>query len=527
MRAVIGIDAGTTAIKSVAFSLDGTVLAVARRTVGVNRGASSSSASESDMDEVWGLAVETLREVIDAVPDREIVAIGVTGQGDGAWFVDASGAPAGPAVLWNDGRSTEVVREWEGTGANEAVRAATGSPIHPGALPAIWEALRRDGAQPAAAHHLNCKDWIRYRLVGAMATDPTEASRTYLDTATGEYSTDLAAALGHEELLAMLPEPLPSERIAGTLLPDVQRLLGLDAAVPVAVGVFDTVAAGVGLGAIADGDSYVVLGTTAVVCTNQPSARERHHPDSILLRTGRGEQVTECLAQMSGMPNLDWARATLGLDAHDWTEIEERLAGPDDGAGALFLPYTSPSGERAPFRDLHASAGWVGAHVTTSKWALLRAVYAGLAHSVYESVLGLDGGAAGEPGDAASGDASITIGGGGAQSPLLCRMLADLSGRTVIRQVDGEVGARGAAAVALAAAGGAPDLAAAVAALKPETESFTPEPTRRAAATAAFEAFRDVRDALRPLWPSLHRLGRPSHAEHPPIPEIPQRRTPA
>lgn len=468
LTAVIGIDAGTTAIKAVAFAGDGAVLTTARRAVQVVR--SSAAAAESDMHEIWEATLDALREVVAALPDREIVGIGVTGQGDGGWFVDAAGEPTGPAVLWNDGRSAAIVDDWERSGGNAAVRAATGSPIHPGALPAIWERLRHEPRSARAAHQLKCKDWIRYRLVGEIATDPTEASRTYLDTATGAYSAELAAALGHEDLLHTLPEPRPSESTAGTLLPEVQQAIGLHAPVPVAVGVFDTAAAGLGLGTIADGESYVVLGTTAVVCANQRSAAERKHPDSILLRTGRGDQVIECLAQMSGMPNLDWARATLGLDALTWDEIERRIsAGEGDSAGLIFLPYTSPSGERAPFRDLHASGGWVGAHVTTTELALMRAVYTGLAHSVYESILGLGEGTAHA---ADPSGARITVGGGGAQSPLLCRLLADLSGRTVIRQVDSEVGARGAAALALTAAQAAPSVAEAVAALQPEVERF-------------------------------------------------------
>ncbi|MFT4232595.1 MAG: FGGY family carbohydrate kinase, partial [Leucobacter sp.] len=453
-RIVIGIDAGTSAIKSVAFALDGTVRGEARREVPVLR--DRAGRSETDMEGLWRLAVETLREALAALGDGvEIVAIGVTGQGDGAWLVDAEGRPTGPAALWNDARSAGVVEEWEGSARGEAVRETTGSPLHPGALPAIWEAMRRTGTIPGtAAHHLNCKDWLRYRLVGEIATDPSDASRTCLDVTLGEYSAGLAEALGQEDLARILPAVLPSDAVAGALQPDARRAIGVDAAIPVAVGAFDAVACGIGLGAISDGDAYVVLGTTAMVTVNQPSAASRRHADSILLRTGRGEQVAECLAQMSGMPNLSWARATLGLEELGWDEIEQRLRlldrehSGDAAAGVLFLPYTSPSGERAPFRDVHASGGWVGADVTASSLTLLRAVYTGLAHSVAESMLEMGIGDAGDPEaapDAGPGSGSITVGGGGAQSRLLCELLADVTGRTVIRRVDAEIGARGAA----------------------------------------------------------------------------------
>ena len=91
-HAIIGIDAGTTAIKAVAFAPDGTVLGSARRQVEVLR--NSALASESDMEDIWLTTLEVLREVFHSVRDREIIGIGVTGQGDGAWFVDERGNPA-------------------------------------------------------------------------------------------------------------------------------------------------------------------------------------------------------------------------------------------------------------------------------------------------------------------------------------------------------------------------------------------------------------------------------------------------
>lgn len=500
---IIGIDAGTTAIKSVAFRPDGTVAAAARRGVEVVR--ETPFSSEADMLQVWDLARETLREVIAALPDARLLAIGVTGQGDGAWLIDAGGAPVGPATLWNDGRSADIVERWESSHEGLRVREATGSAAFPGALPAIWQRMRAAGFSAPPARHVNCKDWIRFHLVGAHATDPSEASRTYLDTSTGRYSASMLEGLNHEDIAGLLAPLLGSHEVAGTLRPELMDEFGLTADVPVCVGAVDIASSGIGLGTIADHESFVVLGTTTVAAVNQPSAAARAHPESILLRTGRGNQVVECLAQMSGMPNLEWARTTLGLTSFNWRELEEAInTHAPEPDGVLFLPYSSPSGERAPFRDIHASAAWIGAYVTTSKWSLMRAAYVGVVHAVYESLLGLGLGSRGAP-------APITVGGGGAQSQLICRLLADLSGQTVIRQVDSEVGARGAAALALASVTPGADLAAAIHHLAPATEQFAPNPSRRGAAEEGFDVFRSVRDALRPQWPRLHGVNPASH----------------
>ncbi len=154
---------------------------------------------------------------------------------------------------------------------------------------------------------------------------------------------------------------------------------------------------------------------------------------------------------MVGTPNLDWVRDTLGLADRSWNELE-RLArtAPDGSGGVVYLPYGSPSGERAPFVDAAASASWVGMNVTTTPAQLLRSVFEGLAFSVAECLDLLD-----------AGD-RVPVCGGGARSDLLCQLLADVSGRTIVRTADPEVGARGAAVVALVAAGLADDLPAAV-----------------------------------------------------------------
>ena len=40
-----------------------------------------------------------------------------TGQGDGSWLIDGDGKPAGPAILWTDGRAGEIVDGWNSDGS--------------------------------------------------------------------------------------------------------------------------------------------------------------------------------------------------------------------------------------------------------------------------------------------------------------------------------------------------------------------------------------------------------------------------
>lgn len=494
-KVILGIDAGTTSVKTVAFALDGRVLSVARSSVHIIRG--SHGEAEADMGGIWDAAVTTIQGVVDELADCQVVAIGVTGQGDGAWFIDSAGRPVRNASLWLDGRASTRLEEWVANGRAAAMQAATGSPPFPGALPLLVEELSSSDPEfrGAVAAHLNCKDWLRYRLTGEIATDPSEASRTYLDTATGAYSAELLDRLDHGFLASVLAEVRDPQSIGGTVDESVAQALGIPAGTPVAVGLVDTAAAGVGIGVLHDGEGYAILGTTGFVGVNHASRSLVRNDGSIVLATGRGSQVLESLAPMAGTPNLDWARSTLGYEGQEWEIVEQDAAAVAPGSdGVIFLPYGSPSGERAPFSDSAASAGWLGASVTTTRPQLLRSVYEGLAYSLVEclNALGLDG--------------SLTICGGGSESDLLCGILADVSGLTVVRQSEPEVGARGAAAIAGAAVGLFTDLESAVSALQPELTSFTPDPVRHDLYRETFATFKETRDAVRPHWESLRRL---------------------
>lgn len=495
--AVLGIDAGTTAVKAVLYSLEGETLAAGHRAVTVVR--TPEGAAESDIDLVWEAVASAVRQALSLARSAEpdVVAIGVTGQGDGAWLVDAQGRPTRPAALWLDGRNVERVAAWQRDGRDAAVVAATGSASFAGTLPVLLDGFAETEPETLAraAHHLNCKDAVRHRLTGEVATDPSEASRTYLDPATLAYSDEMIDALGHRRFAHLLAPVRAPHDLAGTLTASAAAELGLRAGTPVAVGLVDSAACPVGLGVLDDQDGWVVLGTTATVAVHRADRGVADSGIGILIPTGRGTQVLEALSSMVGTPNLDWVRDTLGFSDRGWNELE-RLArtAPEGSGGVVYLPYGSPSGERAPFVDAAASASWVGMDVTTTPAQLLRSVFEGLAFSVAECLDLLDAGT------------RVPVCGGGARSDLLCQLLADVSGRTIVRTADPEVGARGAATVALVAAGLADDLDAAVRVFPDESVEFAPHPSP--ALAAARDVFARVRAALRPEWPALRALGR-------------------
>ncbi|MDU3568807.1 MAG: FGGY family carbohydrate kinase, partial [Cutibacterium avidum] len=84
---VIGVDGGTTAVKAVAFSLSGDVVSTRHESVPVRYG--DHGEAEQDMNQIWEAVATCINGVADALgPEEDVVAVGLTGQGDGAWLID-------------------------------------------------------------------------------------------------------------------------------------------------------------------------------------------------------------------------------------------------------------------------------------------------------------------------------------------------------------------------------------------------------------------------------------------------------
>lgn len=489
---VIGIDAGTTAVKAVAFSTEGEQVAAAHRTVPLVYG--SRGEVECDMAAIWDAAAICLREVTGTMPGRPVLAVGVTGQGDGLWMLDAEHRPVQPTPCWMDGRSSDRVADWEGDGRVEAVLDVMGTTTFAGLTPVLYAELceAEPEAMASVAHILSCKDWVRFNLTGVVGTDYSEASRILLDVNTMQYSAPLAGRLGVAPLHRLVTPPAVADSVAGHVTAAAAEATGLPEGTPVSVGLIDVWACGLGLGAVDDGDGWLILGTTACVGVLLPEAAQRRSRLSMVMATGRGSQAVEFLAPTSSVPNLEWAARTLGLADASHAELERlaESAAPGSG-GVLYLPYGAPLGERAPFLDSQASAAWVGLGYSTTPGQLLRAVYEGIAYALAECVetLELDG--------------ELIVSGGGSRSTLLCQVLADVLQRPIVQEEASEAGALGAAMTALVAVGHCPDLRAAAEQLRSPSVTFQPNPVTGDAYREGRALLTQVRDALRPAWGAL------------------------
>ncbi|KVX17898.1 xylulose kinase [Burkholderia ubonensis] len=488
---VIGLDLGTSGVKAVLLDRDGAVRASASRPLTVSR--ARPRWSEQAPRDWWDAASGALEALVaDAraagLDPREIRALGLTGQMHGATLLDAHGDVLRPAILWNDGRADAECAELERLAP--ALRAVAGNLAMPGftAPKLLWVRRHEPDVFARIAHVLLPKDYLRYRLTGAFATDPSDAAGTlWLDVAKRDYDDALLAACGLSR--AQMPAVFEGNRITGMLLPAVARALGLPE-IPVVAGGGDNAAGAVGVGIVRPGDALLSLGTSGVYFAVSDGFRA--NPESAV--------HSFCHA----LPDT-WHLMSVMLNAAGCIDFTAQLAGYDGVAALLadaeanahadrpwFLPYLS--GERTPHDDVNAKGVFYGLTPDTRRADLANATLEGVGFALLDGIDALH--AAGLAPD------SITVIGGGSRSAYWTQMLADLSGRALTLRAGGEVGpALGAARLAHLA-------------LEPDAplDAVCPQPPVVAVREPDMARHAWYRDARRPTFRTLYRALEPVFA---------------
>ncbi|MGH3647073.1 MAG: FGGY family carbohydrate kinase [Micromonosporaceae bacterium] len=440
----LGVDVGTSVTKAAVFDEAGELRAVETRRTRLDSPAEGWF--EQDSDEVVASVAAVARAAVAAVGQAPTV-VGLTGQGDGVWLVDADGHPVRPAISWMDGRSVSILQRWVRHGVVEKVFRQTGNTMFPGSAGPVlaWLAEHEPDSLSRAATAGYCKDVVMQRLTGVRATDASDASLPFLDPATGGYHADALGWCGLTEwshLLAPVATPSP----VGELTAEAADLLGLPAGTPVTAGPFDLPACALGSGVGTPGEGHVIVGTTLACQVYTDTVDTGGEAAGMTLATGTDGRWLRAMPAMVGTAAIDWVLDLIG-QSHE--ALEALLADSPPGAhGVTCLPYFSPAGERAPFLEPRARAGFDRLTVQTTKPDLVRAACEAVAYAARHCF------------EAAGLDGEVAMCGGGTRSDTWLQMFADVLGRPVRLAPQPETGARGAVLAALRTLGRDVDVAA-------------------------------------------------------------------
>ncbi len=488
----IGVDVGTTAIKAGIYDDQGTLHATHRQPIAVLR--PNETWSEQDMDAVWDTTRACLAAATAQVDASRIRSIGVCGQGDGLWMLDADKKPLRHAMLWNDQRAKHHVANWIDDGTSLRLAHYCQTANWPGTAGAClaWLAEAEPETLEAAAHILFCKDWIVHCLTGHITSDFSDATIPFYDLQNQRYAPEAFGLLGLPDLSDKFARPQRGTEAAGALRPDIADQLSLAHDTTVAVGALDLAGMMTGLGLNAPGDMCFILGTTAVFSYIAPPVAAADAVDGATVHHPFTDSWIRVLAPQSGASAFDWfaglhPSAFGGLSAGEIAEqINEMAASlPPGSNGVTFLPFLT--GERAPFVAPHATASFLGLTSKTSKADMARAVMEGASFSLRHCLQS----AAVDPPE------TITLTGGGARNAFWCQIMADVLGITITANAGEDHGVWGAALIGAAAAGLAdPTRPARV----EDSRTYTPDRAARAIYDDLFENYLKMVALSRGIW---------------------------
>lgn len=484
---ILAIDAGTTIIKAVLFSDSGSEL----RTVTERTQVASPNRAWSEQDMIQVMrSVETACQEVIKGHESEVTAISITAQGDGAWIIDPDGNPVRPAILWNDGRSSNQVQDLlEKTESNQ-LWELNGSAISLGLPNSImmWLAENEPEVLDRAASVLSCGSWIFFNLTGIIGQDVSDASAPWLDIKKGTISQELIELYGLGDYSHLVP-PVLDEK-PQVMKPDVATSWGLPTNTPVILAPYDVVSTATGSGCLDEGEGFAILGTTICpgIVANQPNLSGTQTGLNLLGAGSNGQNFLRAFPTVTGVNTLDWLAKMVGLEGA--SSVSELAAESTVGAkGAIWLPYLSESGERAPFFNPDASGVLFGVTQRHNKEDIARALLESLAYVIRES---LD-----ETGVSLR---TLSLSGGAARNDLWCQIIADVTGLQVTRTNDNQVGAKGAFLYGSVAVGAFDNLALAAKSCITPGDAFYPREQHREIHNQRFKLFKNLRGSIGEHW---------------------------
>jgi glycerol kinase len=406
---------------------------------------------EQDAKEIWRSQIDSARRLLERhrVGASELAGIGVTNQRETTIVWDRrTGEPVAPAIVWQCRRTAEYCAELARSADAETITRRTGLVIDAyfsgskirWILEHVPDASRR--ARDGELLFGTVDTWLIWNLTAGArhVTDYTNASRTLLmNLETGAWDDDLLRIF--DIPLAMLPEIVGSSEVVGESAADC-----LGGSVPIAGIAGDQQAALAGQACFRAGLSKNTYGTGCFALLHtgphRPESRNRLLSTRAAQTSSASQFAIEGSIFIAGAA-IQWLRDEVGL-IRTAAESEQAALSVADTGGVYFVPAFVGLG--APHWDPAARGIITGISRATGRAHIVRAALESIAYQTRELVECMESDA-GEP------LRELRVDGGAAANNFLMQFQADILGRPIVRPVDIETTALGAAYLAGLATG--------------------------------------------------------------------------
>lgn len=444
---ILTLDEGTTSARAVLFDKGGNAVSAAQREF--KQIYPQPGFVEHDPVEIFSVQYAAVTEAITAIGASadEIAAVGVTNQRETTIIWDKNtGEPIYNAIVWQCRRTSEMCDKLRADGLEEYIRKTTGLRID-----AYFSATKikwildnvpgaRDRAENGELLFGTVDTWLIWKLSSGKihVTDRTNAARTML--------YDIHSLTWDKRILEILQIPkcmLPEVRSSSEIYGDV-NILGAE--IPVSGIAGDQQAALFGQKCFCEGDIKNTYGTGCFLLMNTgDTAFESKNGLITTIAADAGDNICYALegSVFVGGAVIQWLRDELGLIASA-AESEKAALSVPDSAGVYIVPAFAGLG--APYWDMYARGTICGLTRGSGKNHIIRACLEAIAYQTNDLITALKA-------DTGLPINHIRADGGAAANNFLMQFQADISDVGVIRPVQTEATAAGAAYLAGLAVG--------------------------------------------------------------------------
>ena len=390
-----------------------------------------------------------------------------------------------PAILWNDGRTTEECDYLNNVIGKDKLSEYTANISFTGftAPKILWVKNKEPENFARIKKIMLPKDYIAYKLSGVHCTDVSDASGMLVfDVKNRCWSKEMCEICGITE--DMLAKVFESYETVGTILPEIAKELGVPETVKIVAGAGDNAAAAVGTGTVGDGMCNISLGTsgTIFISSNKFGVDKNNALHSFDHADGH-YHLMGCMLSAASC-NKWWMDEIIGTK--DYAEEQKAITKLGENH-VYFLPYLM--GERSPHNDPLARGTFIGLTMDSTRADMTQAVLEGVAFALRES-LGIK-------------IERTKICGGGAKSPLWKKMIANILNLKVDVIESEEGPAMGGAMLAAVANGEFASVEEAAAKIVKIVDTVEPEPELVAKYEERYQQFKQIYPTVKALFPKI------------------------
>lgn len=448
MKYVLSLDQGTTSSRALLFDEDQRITASAQHEF--TQYYPKEGWVEHDPMEIWSSQYSAAAEAVakSGIDPRDIAALGITNQRETTIVWErATGKPIYNAIVWQCRRTAPFIEELKARGLSDMIREKTGlvPDAYFSAAKLRWILDNVEGAQRRAENGEllfgTVDTWLIWKLTGGKehCTDRTNASRTMLyNISEQDWDGDLLRLFDIPR--AMLPEVKCSGDSYGTA--DI-----CGAPVPITGVAGDQQAALYGQGCFSAGGAKNTYGTGCFLLMN--TGEELRRSESGLVTTvaaslrGRPCQYVLEGSVFVGGAVIQWLRDEMRLFSE--SRDAEYFARKVDGTGGVYL-VPAFTGLGAPYWDMYARGTIVGITRGTKREHIIRAAQESIAYQSADLFAAMEK-------DSGCKMTELNVDGGASRDGFLMQFQSDILDRKLIKPINHETTALGAAYLAGLTAG--------------------------------------------------------------------------